>query len=102
MNSAEMVKPTSVSSPTASHRSTLVNGLIVDVPTTIGKSVEEIEGSLGISTEIQPILVGEEIALSNGGESRTYHIGKYSFDLCFDRDGVARGFRLFEGLEEEN
>ena len=72
--------------------------LILDVPAIMGKSVAQIEGVLGKSIETLPIRVGNADELPDGGESRTYRLGQYAFYLFFDRNGMARGFQLTEGL----
>ena len=73
---------------------------IIDVPGILGKSVAEIEELLGKSTEILPMMVGDAEELPDGGESRTYSQGLYTFYLFFDKNGEATGFQLIEGLGE--
>lgn len=95
-------KPTDTPRPPTVSKPTSAVELVLDVPGILGKSVTEVEKSLGKSTEILPMRVGDAEELPEGGESRTYHHGKYTSYVFFNRDGVARGFQVIEGLTEES
>jgi len=76
--------------------------MILDVPSILGKkTVTDVEKMLGKPIEVLPIRVGEAPELPDGGESRTYRKDKYEFYLFFDRNGLACGFLLFNGLSDE-
>jgi hypothetical protein len=74
--------------------------LIIDVKNLLGKNIPEVENILGGTIEINPITDSNDILA--GGEYRDYYIGKYLVFLTFDKDGIARGFQVLEGLRDEN
>ncbi len=98
----ETLIPTYTSQPTA--RATFTPDIIIDVKVIIGLSVTEIENIFGTGTEIDPINSSNCCGLvefPDGGESRTYYIGKYSFYVFYDSSWIARGMQIVEGLAED-
>lgn len=72
--------------------------LIVDVPSILEKSAEEVQHVLGGPVEAFP--AGELAA----GEWHVFQVGPYLIDVIFDRTGVAKELSLgasYEGLQEE-
>jgi len=76
-----------------------IHPLILDVPSTLEKSVKEIEKSLGKGTNRIQWKANRIEHLPYGGESRDYHRGKYQFILYFDKNGVAKGFMSRDDID---
>lgn len=76
------------------------SGLIFDVSTIIDYPLQQLERRFGKPAEIMWRKIGSAEDLPDGGETREYHVGKYQFDINYDKAGIAKGFHLFEGLEE--
>lgn len=75
--------------------------MVVDVPAVLGKPVAEIEKLYGKGFDTLPLQVGDPI-VPDGGESRTYRQGKYTFYIFYNKAGIARGMQVVRGLEEDN
>ncbi len=76
--------------------------LIVYVPNILGKSVQEIEDQYGQGAMITQMPAGAVDSIPEGGEMRTYTVGKYSFSVAYNLNGVAKGFQVMDGLSEDD
>lgn len=94
----DLPQRTATFKPTSTPRPTELTETIVDVPAILGKPVADVEKSVGKSIEILPLKVGDSLELPDGGEARLYRRGEYAFYMYYDRNGIAKGFQLTEGL----
>ncbi len=88
-------KPTQIlptTAPTASISVIIETAKIIDTP------VQQVEKVLRNSTEIIPLGLGEAEEVPDGGESRTYQVGKYTIWVTYDKKGIAKGLQIVDGL----
>jgi hypothetical protein len=57
-----------------------------------------VERLLGQSSENYTLGLGEVEEVPDGGESRTYHVGKYEIWVNYDKAAIARGLQVVDGL----
>jgi hypothetical protein len=74
--------------------------IIINVAEILNKTVAEVEAILGTATYVTPNDDNDDILA--GGEYRDYEIGKYGFFVSFDRNGIAKGFQIMDGLSDED
>ena len=93
--------PTRLSPPTeaSSDTSPAINA-VVNVPGILGKTVTEIETTLGSTIKVNPI--NDPNDSLSGGEYRDYIIGRYLVFIGYDQYGIARMFQVLEGLESSD
>lgn len=72
--------------------------MIVFTPDIIDSPVEEVERILGAPIEIYELGVGEAEEVPDGGQERCYQVGRYTIYVVFDRDGIAHGLQVTDGL----
>ena len=92
---------TSTSTPTPTQTPTENLSLIVDTAKIIGAPVSRVEQMLGRPLEVDSFGIGEIAEVPDGGEMRTYQVGKYTLWVAFDKQGKARGVQVIEGLSED-
>ena len=91
-------KPT----PTPTARASLSTDMQgIDASRILNSTIGEIEAILGEPIDAFSISIGSLPHLPNGGESRMYKSGKYTFYIDYDRNGKAKGFQVISGLSEE-
>jgi len=91
--------PSSESTPPV--ETTSSTALIVDSVRIFDASVAEVEQYLGAPSESFPLGIGEVEEVPDGGESRTYHLGKYEIWVNYDTEGLARGLQVVDGLASD-
>ena len=74
---------------------------IVDSVRVFDATVAEVEQYLGAPSESFPLGIGEAEEVPDGGESRTYHLGKYEIWVNYDKEGIARGLQVVDGLASD-
>ena len=100
--------PKSISGPSEAENTPIIETsptstpdyLIIDVTTLIGTPVAQVEQMLGQAILVTPN--NDQSDTLAGGEFRDYMIGKYRACLSFDKNGIARGFQVLEGLIEDD
>jgi hypothetical protein len=75
--------------------------LIVSSPAIIDSSVADVEWLTGSSIEVMPMGIGAAEEIPDGGESRTYKVGRYTVWVNYDRKGVAKGLQVADGLKAD-
>ena len=75
--------------------------MIVNANKVIGSSASRVAQMLGKPTDTQAFGAGEIAEVPNGGEMRTYQVGKYTIWVAFDKRGIAKGLQVVEGLKED-
>jgi len=95
------VTPHGTSTPTPTQTPTENLSLIVDTSKVIGAPVSRVEQMLGRPLEVASFGIGEIAEVPDGGEMRTYQVGKYTLWVAFDKQGKARGVQIIEGLSED-
>ena len=91
------IAPSQTPTPVPTETPTPVSNLILSVPMILGRSVSQVEAIAGSPFDIVPF--DSDTPELEGGASRYYDIGKYSVFVDFDRNGVARGFQVWDGLD---
>lgn len=95
------LEPTNTPRPTQTPEPTEVQGLIIDTSRVVGSPVLEVEELVGNPTEILAMGIGEVEEIPDGGESRTYQVGKYTVYVNYDKSGIAKGLQVVDGLLED-
>ena len=75
--------------------------LIVFTPEIIGSDIGEVEQDLGAPIEIYDLGIGEVEEVPDGGEERGYRVGRYTVYVTFDKDGIAHGIQVADGLVDD-
>jgi hypothetical protein len=75
--------------------------LIVETTKIIDASVQQVESMLGNAVETFMLGVGEVEEVPDGGETRTYQVGKYTIRVNYDQQSVAKGLQVIDGLPSE-
>jgi len=75
--------------------------IIVETAKIINASVLQIENMLGSSTETSSLGIGEAEEVPDGGESRTYQVGKYTIWVTYDKKGIGKGLQIVDGLFDD-
>lgn len=78
------------------------NYYIVNVSCLIDTHIGQVDELLGQPLLIIPEGIGANEAIPDGGETREYALGRYHINIHFDKQGIARGLQIIEGLLEEN
>lgn len=80
---------------------TVNSEIIVETAKIIDAPVQQVESMLGSSTETMSLGIGEVEEVPDGGETRTYQIGKYTIWVNYDKQGVAKGLQIIDGLQDD-
>jgi hypothetical protein len=75
--------------------------LIVFTPDIIGSPMQDIERMLGAPTEVYDLAIGEVEEVPDGGQERGYQAGGYTIYVTYDKDGIAHGLQVTDGLLED-
>jgi hypothetical protein len=75
--------------------------VILDVAAVIGVHVSHLERFFGEPLEVEPLGIGAAEEVPDGGESRTYRTAKYSIYVTYDKQGIAKGLQIIDGLLEQ-
>jgi len=75
--------------------------LIIDACAVIDSAIPDVEKLLGQSEDVEALGIGELEEAPDGGQSRTYHMGKYSFYVNYDKQGIATGLQVTNGIIDE-
>lgn len=97
---AAEVVPTETSLPPTA-LPTVNSEIIVETAKIIDAPVQQVESMLGSSTETLSLGIGEAEEVPDGGESRTYQVGKYTIWVTYDKKGIAKGLQIIDGLLDD-
>ncbi len=75
--------------------------IIVETAKIIDAPVQQVEAMLGSSTETMSLGIGEVEEVPDGGEMRTYQVSKYTIWVNYDKQGVAKGLQVMDGLLDD-
>ncbi len=85
--------------PTSTQR--MDSEIIVETAKIIDAPIQQIESMLGSPIESLPLGIGEAEEVPDGGESRTYEVGKYTIWVNYDKQGFAKGLQIVDGLLDD-
>jgi hypothetical protein len=91
--------PTATPNPTATP---LELDLIVNTSQIIDYSISDVERKLGSSTETFPFGIGAVEEAPDGGETRTYIVGKYTIWVNYNKSNIAKGLQIIDGLTADH
>jgi hypothetical protein len=80
---------------------TVNSEIIIETAKIIDAPVQQVEAMLGSSTETMSLGIGEVEEVPDGGETRTYQVGKYKILVNYDKQGVAKGLQIIDGLLDD-
>jgi hypothetical protein len=100
------LEPTSTPNPTKTilpktNTPEISSNVIIETAKIIDSPVEKVESILGSSTETLSLGIGDVEEVPDGGESRTYVLGKYTIWVNYDKQMIAKGLQVVEGLEND-
>ncbi|HXF70000.1 MAG TPA: hypothetical protein VNK89_09350 [Thermoflexus sp.] len=75
--------------------------IIVETAKIIDAPVQQVEAMLGKPIETLSLGIGEVEEVPDGGESRTYRVGKYTIWVNYDKNGIAKGLQIVDGLLDD-
>jgi hypothetical protein len=75
--------------------------IIIETSKIIDATVQQVEKILGSSTETIPLYIGDAEEVPDGGETRTYQVGKYTIYINYDKQGIAKGLQIIDGLLDD-
>lgn len=97
---APQATPTKTASPSTT-TPTATSDVIIETAKIIDASIEQVEAILGSSTETFSLSIGEVEEVPDGGETRTYQVGKYTIWVNYDKKGIAKGLQVIDGLIDD-
>lgn len=80
---------------------TVNSEIIIETAKIIDATTQQVEEMLGSSTETLPIDISQVEEVPDGGETRTYVIGKYTIWINYNKQGIAKGLQIIDGLLED-
>lgn len=80
---------------------TVNSKIIVETAKIIDAPVQQVEAMLGSSIETLSLGIGEAEEVPDGGESRTYQVGKYTIWVTYNKKGIAKGLQIIDGLLDD-
>jgi len=80
---------------------TISSELIVESMKIIDANVQQVEGLLGNPIETFALGVDDVEEVPDGGEARTYQVGKYTIRVNYDQNSIAKGLQVIDGLFED-
>jgi hypothetical protein len=75
--------------------------LIIDASSIFDSAIADIEKKLGQPIDVESMGIGELEEIPNGGQSRVYRLGNYTFYVNYDKKGIALGLQILGGLVEQ-
>jgi len=98
--------PTETSAPTNTPLPPTVSAainseIIIETSKIIDAPVQKVENMLGSSIETLALGIGDSEDVPDGGETRTYQVGKYQIYVDYDKQGIAKGLQIFDGLLDD-
>ena len=95
-------QPTPRPAPTQARKPSLATNMQgIDASKILNSTVGEIEQAFGDPIDAFSISIGSLPHLPNGGETRMYGSGQYTFYVDYDRNGKAKGFQVIDRLTGE-
>jgi hypothetical protein len=90
-----------VPTPPATPTTIALKNVIVDTSAVIDAPVKVVEKLLGGPTEIVAMGIGDIEEIPDGGESRTYLVGRYTVWVNYTKTGIAKGLMVEDGLQND-
>jgi hypothetical protein len=81
---------------------TIENGLIFESAKIIDSPIKQVEKLLGKPHESLSLRINDAEEVPDGGEARSYLLGKYTVWVNYDKKGIAKGFQIDDGLLSDN
>lgn len=96
--------PTDTRTPTSrpsTPTTVALDNVIVNTSAIIDAPTNDVEKLLGNPTEIVAMGIGDAEEIPDGGESRTYQVGKYTLYVNYNKQGIAKGLQVVDGLKDD-